>query len=279
MIMESSLKPGLYCVATPIGNLKDITYRAVETLKACDIIACEDTRQSAKLLSHYGLHKKLLAYHDHNGEKMRPKLISLIEKGKSVALISDAGMPLINDPGVKLVRECREKDLYVTVLPGASAVPCALVLSGLMTQSFSFLGFFDEKLCEDWQHIPSTLVFFESPRRLVETLSIIKQKLSNREVAIVREISKIYEQTIWGNIDTVMEHFSLQEPKGEIVIVLGPLKQSSAQIDELVEEQLRNAMQHMSFKDAVESVSTSQGISKKLVYKIGLSLKNSASPQ
>jgi 16S rRNA (cytidine1402-2'-O)-methyltransferase len=266
------LKPGLYCVATPIGNLKDITLRAIETLKECDIIACEDTRVSGKLLSNFGINKEKWAYHDHNAAQVRPLILKAINEGKRVALISDAGTPLINDPGTKLVRACQESGLYVTTLPGPSAVPAALVLSGLMSHAFAFTGYFDKKKVDHWRTFQGTLVFFESPRRLVATLEIMKIEFKGRSVAVVREISKLFEESIRGDFDFVITHYHEHPPKGEIVIVLGePIALEVS--DETLENTLNQALSKLSLKDAVDATAKAHQLSKKIVYKRALELK------
>lgn len=264
------MKPGLYCIATPIGNLKDITLRAIEVLQSCHIIACEDTRVSAKLLSHYGIHKTKWSYHDHNAKEMRPKIIEAIQKGSVIALISDAGTPLISDPGTKLVKECQDLGLYVTTLPGPSAVLSALVLSGLMSHAFTFLGFFDKKHALTFQETPSSLVFFESPHRLIETLILMKDLFPKRSCAIIREITKMYEEVIRGDFETVIHHFNEKEPRGEIVIVISAPLEEHAPNDQDITHDLSVAMSTLSFKDAVDAVAKMHHVSKKRVYQLGL---------
>jgi 16S rRNA (cytidine1402-2'-O)-methyltransferase len=268
-----TLKPGLYCIATPIGNLKDITFRAIETLEQCDIIACEDTRVSAKLLTHYGIHKKRWAYHDHNAESVRPAILKAIEEGQAIALISDAGTPLISDPGTKLVRACLEANLYVTTLPGPSAVPSALVLSGLMSHAFAFVGFFDNKQVNHWIKFNGTLVFFESPHRLVQTLQLMQTVFSGRKVAVVREISKLFEEVKQGDFVTVIAHYEQHPPRGEIVIVLGEATLDETVSDAAIDDALNKALQTLSIKDAAHMVADAYGLQKKEVYKRALALK------
>ncbi len=269
-----TLKPGLYCVATPIGNLKDITLRAIETLQQCDIIACEDTRVSGKLLSHYGISRKLWSYHDHNAASVRPLIIKAIQEGQAIALISDAGTPLISDPGTKLVRACQEADVYVTTLPGASAVPAALVLSGLMSHAFAFVGFFNAKQMEQWVQFNGTLVFFESPHRLVQTLQIMEKAFHKRTVAVVREISKMFEEVKQGDFASVIAHYEEHPPRGEIVIVLGEATADDAASDESIDSALVNALKTLSIKDAAHMVAEAYALPKKEVYKRALELKD-----
>ncbi len=201
IIRKDRQPPGLYIIATPIGNLSDITLRALEFLKSADLIVCEDTRVTAKLLGHYGIKKPLLSYNDHNGEERRPKIMEALADKKHVALVSDAGTPLISDPGFKLAREALAEGHYVTTMPGASSVLAALCLSGLPSDRFFFAGFLPPKkeACrreiEALAAVPSTLVFFESARRLSETLILLKEALGDRQAAIVREITKLYEES------------------------------------------------------------------------------------
>ncbi len=225
----SGQPPGLYIVATPIGNLRDITLRALDALNAADLIVCEDTRVSGKLLSHYGISKPTLSYNDHNGPERRPKIMAALTEGKCVALVSDAGTPLVSDPGYKLVREAIERGFYVTTLPGASSVLSALCLSGLPTDRFLFAGFLPakkeacRKAIQTLANVPSTLVLFESARRLPETLALLQEVLGNREAAVVREITKLYEESRRGTLQELHAHYEKAgAPKGEVVIVVGP---------------------------------------------------------
>ncbi len=221
-IALSHLKPGLYIVPTPIGNLKDITMRALEVLASVDVIACEDTRVSGKLLSHYGIQKKLIAYHEHNGERMRPEILSLISEGKSIALISDAGTPLISDPGFKLVRDICDKGLYLTSLPGPSSVMTALTLSGFPTDHFVFAGFVNTKDFDALKMLPYTLIFFSTANKLLGDLARMREIFIGRQVAIVREISKMFEEVVRGTFDDIEVYYKSHVLKGEIVLLLSP---------------------------------------------------------
>ncbi len=220
------LVPGLYVVGTPIGNLKDITLRAIETLKSVDVIACEDTRVSQKLLNHYGISKPLISYHEHNKEERSREIIRMIEKGKRVALISDAGMPGISDPGFYIIREMRRHGLQVTVIPGPTAFVAALVVSGLPTDKFVYEGFLPRregrrrKRLEQLKDEPRTIVFYESPYRVVRLLNTLLEILGDRHVFIARELTKKFEQFIYGKISEVIEHFDKQPPKGEFVVIV-----------------------------------------------------------
>lgn len=267
------IKPGLYCIATPIGNLQDMTFRAIETLKQCQIIACEDTRVSKKLLSHYGINTSLWAYHDHNAQQVRPKLIHAILQGNAVALISDAGTPLINDPGAKLVKQCQENKLFITTLPGPCSVISGLVLSGLTSHAFSFLGFFHAKKAQEWTHTPGTLVFFEAPHRLLSTLAKMSELFPNRDVAVVREITKMFEETVKGDFEAVIRHFESNEPRGEIVIVLGQKIKQEEIMPEILISQITQSLKYFSLKDTVESMARLHNISKKEIYNICLQIK------
>ncbi len=267
------LKPGLYCVATPIGNLKDITVRALETLQQCDIIACEDTRTSRKLLAHYGISKPLWIYHDHNANAKRNDILNAIRDGKSIALISDAGTPLISDPGTKLVRACQEERLYITTLPGASAVIAALVLSGLMSHAFAFVGFCEPKHMQKWFTFDGNLVFFESPRRLVQTLKRMSTTFHNRKVAVVREITKMFEEVRGNDFESVITHYNAHPPKGEIVIVLGEAHINTSPSIDAIDEALTKALETLSIKDAAHMVATIFDLPKKEIYAHALTIK------
>ncbi len=267
------LKSGLYIVATPIGNLEDITLRALKVLKECDTIICEDSRVSRKLLNAYGIEKPMLVYHDHNAEHVRPRIIQKLESQEKIAFITDAGMPLISDPGYKLVRSCREHNLYVTIIPGASAVLAGLVLSAMPSDRFTFCGFADFSQFEQLQLINNTLIFFESSPRLVKTLEAMSKIFLNRSVSVVREITKMFEETKTGSFQEVIQYYNNHPPKGEIVIVLCPptiLETSDEKIDEL----LKKALSEMSLKDASEMVAMTLGLPKKKVYQRALELKN-----
>lgn len=224
------LEPALYLVATPIGNLADITIRALETLAAADVLACEDTRVSRVLLERYGIRRRTTAYHEHNAAEAGPKLIAALEEGKSVALISDAGTPLVSDPGYRLVGEALERGLRVVPIPGPSAALAALTVSGLPSDAFLFAGFLPVKAgqkrarLQQWQAVPATLIFFESPRRLAETLEAMAQVLgAERQAAICRELTKTFEEARHGSLQELAAHYAAADtPKGEVVICVGP---------------------------------------------------------
>lgn len=226
------LKPGLYITATPIGCLEDITLRGLRVLKSCDAIICEDTRVSFKLLQAYGIQKPLLTYHEHNADKVRPRLIAQLQQGKALALISDAGMPLIADPGFRLVRECYALGLHVTVIPGATAFVTGAVLSGMPTHALTFLGFasrLKDKKLNAWKDADSTLIFFEAPHKLEASIRRLLPFFPDRQVALVREMTKIHEEVVKGTFEEIQAYLSTEEIRGEFVIVLAaPERKNSA---------------------------------------------------
>ncbi len=270
----------LTLVATPIGNLKDITLRALETLKEADLIACEDKRVSSTLLNHYGISKPLLSYHDHNAEQTRPKIMALLRQGKSVAYITDGGLPLISDPGYKLVVACREENLPYTVIPGPSAPLMALCLSALPPDRFLFCGFLPPKSggrkagFEDVKDIAATLIFFESPKRLVAFLADAKEVLGERRASVSREMTKMFEETQQSDLSQLITHFTDTPPRGEIVVVIeGALTKPDVK-DVDIETHLQNALERYSMKEAVSLVATACGLSKREVYQRALQLKS-----
>lgn len=269
----------LYLIATPIGNLKDITLRALEVLKEVDIIACEDKRVSLKLLHHYGISKTLFSYHDHNADKVRPHLLSFLKEGKKVAYITDGGMPLISDPGFKLVRACQAENLSYTVLPGASAPLMALCLSGFSPDRFYFSGFLPSKSaarCNTLEALKSltvTLIFFESPKRLVSFLKDAQKIFGDREGAICREMTKLYEEIQRGPLSSLIQHYEAIPPRGEIVILIEGASSLSSLSEEELEAHLEKALRTSSVKEAVEMVSKAFERSKREVYQRALSLK------
>lgn len=230
------LEPALYLVATPIGNLADITIRALETLAAADVLACEDTRVSRVLLERYGIRRRTTAYHEHNAADAGPRLMAALEEGKSVALISDAGTPLVSDPGYRLVGEALERGLRVVPIPGPSAALAALTVSGLPSDAFLFAGFLPVKAgqkrtrLEQWQAVPATLIFFESPRRVADTLDAMAQVLgAERRAAVCRELTKTFEEARHGTLGELAAHYAAADtPKGEVVICVGPAADEDA---------------------------------------------------
>lgn len=217
----------LYIVATPIGNLRDITRRAVDTLKAADLIACEDTRQTAKLLAHYAIHKPLVSVHEHNERERTPQLLDALKQGRSIALVSDGGTPLINDPGWWLVRQAIDHEIQVTWIPGAVAFVGGLVLSGLPTDRFIFEGFLPvkpgarRKRLETWKTEERTVVFYESPHRVSKTLRDIHEVLGDVPIACARELTKMFEEVRRGAVSELIGHFEQHPPRGEVVVMIG----------------------------------------------------------
>ena len=280
------LIPGLYIIATPIGNLGDITLRALETLRRADVIACEDTRQAGKLATVYGISASRMPYHDHNAAEMRPKILSMIANGKIVALVSDAGMPLISDPGYKLVEACVADGLYVTCVPGASASLTGLVLSALPADRFYFGGFLPPKSGARKNHlvtlkaIPSTLVFYETAPRLAASLADMADTLGNRPAAVARELTKKFEEIRRGTLADLAAHYAeAGEPKGEIVVIVGaPLETAAgagydeAAVDRMIADALTT--KGLRVKDAAAYVAAETGLRKNDVYQRALLVKN-----
>jgi 16S rRNA (cytidine1402-2'-O)-methyltransferase len=277
------LAPGLHIVATPIGNMRDITLRALDVLREADLIACEDTRVFAKLASHYGIAAPTVAYSDATQDAAEPKIVRALAAGKRVALVSDAGMPLISDPGYRLVRAALAADHVVTSAPGASAVPMALALSGLPTDRFFFGGFLPAKESERRRAIasaaavPATLVFFEAPHRLAASLVDLAELLGPRPAAIARELTKLFEEVRRGSLTELAQHYELHpDVKGEIVLVIGPPGETEAPAAERLDEALRGAMAGASVKDAAAEVAARYGLRRRDVYARALELKREA---
>lgn len=273
------LRAGLYCVATPIGNLRDISMRALDVLKTADAIFCEDTRVTKKLLSFYQITARLHRYNDHSDENARDGITQMIQQGKSVALVSDAGMPLISDPGYKLICDCQREGLYITTIPGANAPLCALQLSGLPSDKFCFLGFMPakssarRKMLSEWDAVKASLIAFETAPRLVASLEDIAASLGNREVAVVREITKLYEEARRGNVEDLISAYKEEgQPKGEIVLVIAPAEDKELSDDELL-GMLRDALSTMKVKQAASFVAEKTGGKKSDLYNMALAIK------
>ncbi len=274
---EERLSPGLYLVATPIGNLADMTLRAISILKSCDKILCEDTRVTGRLLSFYDIKKPMMIFNDHTGDQYPEKIIALLKSGKALALVSDAGMPLISDPGFKLVRAARANGIQVTTAPGANAVLSALQLSALPSDRFIFLGFTPPKAAarrsfwHEVQDISATLVAYETAPRLVASLKDALSVLGNRKASVVREITKMFEETKTGDLEELVSYYTAKgDPKGEIVIVIEGAGGQGIDID--LEALLKDMMKKMSLKEAVAQVAAQTGISRKIVYSKALSI-------
>lgn len=281
------LPAGLYLVATPIGNLGDISLRALETLAAADTIACEDTRVSHKLLDRYGITAPLTPYHEHNAAAARPKLIERMKAGASIALISDAGTPLISDPGYKLVRAAQEEGIAVTAIPGASSVLAALNIAGLPTDRFFFEGFLPPKQqarrtrIGEIARVPATLVLFETGPRMSDMLADLAEVLGKREAAICRELTKLHEEMRRDALPALAVHYAEGgETRGEFVIVIAPPDEDAlAPSAEDVDSMLRQTLSEASLKDAVAIVADATGQPRREIYQRALALAKSDGPQ
>ena len=274
---------GLYVVATPIGNIQDITLRALDILARVDVIACEDTRVSAKLLQRHGIEAPLLPYHEHNAERMRPVLLGRVAQGQAVALISDAGTPLVSDPGFKLVRQAISEGLRIQMLPGASAPLAALVLSGLPSDRFLFAGFLDSKTVArrrdlaELSTVRATLIFFESAQRLAASLGDMAAELGDRPAAVARELTKLYEEVRHGTLSELARHYEAAgPPKGEIVVVIGPPLPAVAASAEDLDASLKAALARLSLRDAASEVAEALGLKRREVYARALELSGTA---
>lgn len=274
----------MFICPTPIGNLEDITLRVLRVLKEVDLIAAEDTRHTIKLLNHYEINKPLTSYHQHNRIRKGESLIKELIEGKSIALVSDAGMPGISDPGEDLVALCVENGIQIEVLPGATAAILALIISGIKTEKFSFEGFLDrdkKKRKERLSQIKNddrTLIFYEAPHRLINTLEDLIKILGNRNAAVARELTKRYEEVIRGSLQEIADHFNLHEPKGEIVIICDGASevfnyQEQFNNEVSVKQHLLQMMEKgLDKKDAVKEVAKLRGIPKREVYNEALDL-------
>lgn len=278
--MGKPLRAGLYLVSTPIGNLADISLRALGVLARAELVLCEDTRHSRKLLGHYGISGELQSYHEHNAARMRPRIVARIRAGQPVALISDAGTPLISDPGHKLVRDVQDAGLSVEAIPGASAVLAGLTSSGLPTDRFFFEGFLPprqearRKRLEALRDIPSTLVFYESPQRLADMLRDASEVLGAREGAVAKELTKLHESIFRGKLAELADEAPSQMgTRGEFVVLAGPPAPSDVSDDD-IRARLKDALEKSTFRDGVQDVSDMLDVSRKRVYKLALELKN-----
>lgn len=279
---RARLAPGLYLAATPIGAANDVTVRALDALARADVIAAEDTRQARKLMMLHGIEpagRPVIPYHDHNGAAQRPKLMARIEAGESVVCVSDAGTPLIADPGWRLAKEAIERGLFVTALPGASALLAALTISGLPTDRFLFAGFPPPKQTARRKDlaalaaVPATLVFYESPRRLGALLADMALTLGgDREAAVCRELTKLHEEARRGTLAALAERYAGDPPKGEIVVCVGPpLEKAADEAD--VDAFMRDALKTMSDRDAARAATETFGMPRKTAYARALALR------
>jgi 16S rRNA (cytidine1402-2'-O)-methyltransferase len=276
------LSGGLYITATPIGHLGDVTLRALATMAAVDVLLCEDTRTTGKLLERYAIRTKLMPYHEHNATRVRPAILKALGEGQAYALVSDAGMPLVSDPGYRLVGDCVEHNIAVTAVPGASAVLTALALSGLPTDRFTFVGFLPtksgerKKLLSEFASVKSTLVTFESPHRIVDALVDLAATLGNRRVAVTRELTKLHEEVLRGTALDVHDILkSRPSVKGEITLVVAPPDQSAAHVsEEDLESAIDEALQSMPAAKAASEVAKRFDLAKKDIYARILARKN-----
>ena len=280
--LTSSLQPGLYLISTPIGNLDDISIRAVSVLGKVDRVACEDTRHTRILLERHNIKTRLLPYHEHNAESMRPAIMARLTHGETIALVSDAGTPLISDPGDKLVRKAIAAGLYVSALPGPCAALMALTLSGLPSDRFMFVGFLPskhqarKKKLNSLVSLDTTIVFFETARRLSACLQDMLDVFGDRDIAIARELTKIHEETIRGALKEVLLNYANKNNlKGELTIVLAPPpKSNSGFSEEFIDTRILQLVENTSARDTVAELSKETGLSKRSLYARLLLLKN-----
>ncbi len=273
------IEPGLHIVSTPIGNLQDITIRALETLAACDLIACEDTRVTGVLLQRYGIRTQMMTYHEHNAHRQLPKILEALDAGRAVALVSDAGTPLISDPGFRLVGDVVDRGHKVVPIPGASAMLSGLVGAGLPSDTILFAGFLPNKThgrkkrLEELRDIPATLVFYESPHRVGSSLVDMAEVLGKRKAAVARELTKRFETFQRGSLPELSDFYSGDRPKGEIVILVSPPEeQELTGVDP--EELLQEALKEMPVSAAAKKVSKATGVERKTIYTRAMELKN-----
>jgi 16S rRNA (cytidine1402-2'-O)-methyltransferase len=277
---QTALAPGLYLVATPIGNLGDITLRALTVLRGADCIFCEDTRVTGKLLARYGISTPLRAYHDHNAEQTRPVILTALQRGERVALVSDAGTPLVSDPGYKLVQAAIAEDLAITAIPGPTAPVTALILSGLPPNAFLFAGFLPSgqtarrRALARWAAVEATLVFFESTPRLAGALADMAEVLGNRAAAVVRELTKLHEEVLRRRLADLADYYRLAgPPRGEAVVVVGPPERSEPDQTE-IDERLRTALAELGVREAAAKLATETGQSRRELYRRALVLRD-----
>lgn len=277
---EKEVEGILYLVPTPIGNLEDITFRALETLKKVDVIAAEDTRHTQKLLNHFHIQKELISYHEHNRMERIPQLLQRLEAKETIALVSDAGMPAISDPGYELVRAVTEKQIHVIPLPGANAATTALIASGLPTDGFYFYGFLPRKKQEKEDalsyigKLPTTIILYESPYRIKDTMKMMEKVLGNRNIVLARELTKLYEQFVRGSVKDVIKWLDTNEIKGECCILIEGAKEAMLEDENIWWENLSieahvqtyETKEGLSNKEAMKRVAKDRRISKREVY-------------
>ncbi len=277
-----ALAPGLHVVATPIGNLGDITLRALWVLRGADRILCEDMRVTARLFARFGIDKPLLPYHDHNADRARPGILAMLRAGERLALVSDAGTPLVSDPGFKLVRAALAEGLPVTMAPGPSAAIAALVLSGLPPDRFLFVGFLPprsaarRRALSAWRNLDATLVCYESPARLAASLADMADVLGDRPAAVARELTKRYEEVRRDGLTALAAHYRQEgAPRGEVVVVVGP-PEESAPDDATIDRRLDELLSRLSLRDAAALLAEQTGIARNVLYRRALALQPGA---
>ena len=272
----------IYLVPTPIGNLKDMTLRGLEVLQSVDIVAAEDTRQSLKLLNHFEIKKPLISYHQHNEQGKSEDILEMVREGKSIAIVTDAGTPGVSDPGAIIVQKCIENNIEFEVLPGATAITTALVYSGLDTTKFLFRGFISretkerKRLFDEIRNSKESLIFYESPHRLISTLNLLHTELGNRKIAVCRELTKLHEEIRRGSLEEVINYFSERSIKGEFVLVVEGKQQeeidreNKEKWEELsIEDHIRLLMNEgLNKKEAIKKVAKDRGLQKNIVYQI-----------
>ncbi len=277
---KNNLKGSLYVCGTPIGNLDDMTYRSVKTLKDVDLIVAEDTRNTIKILNHFDINTKMTSYHEHNKHEKGKRIIELLKCGNDIAIVTDAGMPCISDPGEDLVKLCYENNITVTTVPTGTAVVSALILSGLNMKTYSFLGFLprDKKIrkqiLESLKTETKTTVLYESPHHLKTTLKDLKNVIDDRQVSVVREITKKFEENITGSIDFIIEHFNTKDPKGEICIVINGTTYKQLKEEDVhkwnkisIEEHMNIYLkENFSEKESMKLVAKDRNVSKREIY-------------
>jgi 16S rRNA (cytidine1402-2'-O)-methyltransferase len=277
---RGDLTAGLYVLATPIGNARDISLRALDVLKGCSVIAAEDTRVTSKLLAIHGVQKPLIPYNDHNGPEMRPRILARLEQGEAVALVSDAGTPLVSDPGYKLVREVVAAGVAVVAIPGPSAVLTGLALSGLPSDRFLFAGFLPSRAgerqsaLEELKALRATLIFFESAQRLGETLAAMAELLGERRAVVARELTKLHEEVRRGSLSELAAHYEKAgAPKGEVTLLVGPPAEAVTDMAK-VDAALKAALAFMPVKAAAEMIANLTGMHRRQIYDRALELKH-----
>ena len=275
------IAPGLHVVATPIGNLGDITIRALSTLAAAETVLCEDTRTSGKLMERFAIKTRLSPYHEHNAQRVRPEILERLKQGAAIALISDAGMPLVSDPGYRLVKEAVEQGIPVTACPGPSAVLTGLALSGLPTDRFLFAGFVPQKqgerkrLFAEFSHLKATLIFFESPHRIIETLYDLETALPGRSIAVTRELTKLHEEVLRGPAAEIAAQLAARASvKGEITLLVGPPMEEEAVSEADLDAAISGALATMPASKAAAEVAKRFGLNKADVYQRILAAKD-----